>query len=213
MTRDRIKRCCVPRTYLPVLGVLSLFVGLAAAGAGCGGGHGMAGGSAFGMLDPQIQAMNNRLATYFETVQGNLADIETGGLTPSEIGAGSQEMAWASLETVKEEYGRWMHARLNALGETAAFAGKCWMMMGDAMIGPYPEGGGTCPCAPYMNQSVEELNRHLSEMSAWMQNRDPSGIPDEMNAHWGAMSGHLMRMRASMQQMHGSSGHTMGRMH
>lgn len=207
MAPDRVKRCSVQRTFLPVLGVLSLFVGLAAAGTGCGGGHGSDGENAFRLLDPKIQAMNDRLATHYETVNGILADLETGGPTTTGLQAGSQEMVWATIEDEKEDYGRQMHALLDSLGETAAFVGDCWMMMGEAMIGPYPGGAGTCPCAPYMDTSGEELNRHLSEMNAWMQERDPSGIAHEMDAHWESMSAHLVQMRASMQQMHGSSGH------
>jgi len=57
-----------------------------------------------------------------------------------------------------------------------------------------------------MNASEEELDQHLDEMPAWMNQQDPSALWEEMGRHQEWMQSDIQEMDAQMRQMYGTHG-------
>ena len=57
-----------------------------------------------------------------------------------------------------------------------------------------------------MNASEQELDNHLDEMLAWMNQQDPSGLRGEMDRHQEWMHSDIQEMDAHMRQMYGTHG-------
>ena len=184
---------------------------------GCGGGHdgiGDGGSDALSMLEPSIQALDNRLQSHYTAVTGVLNSADAGnaatqGIRSEEYSAaqdlGLMDEDWLAIRMETEDYGQDMQRILDDLGETVTMIGACQMMMGGMMFGS-PNAGNTCPCQPYMNTSTEEVEQHLDEMLTWMDREDPSKLWEEMNSHRGAMRSDIQDMGSHMRQVYGSQG-------
>ena len=207
------------QTRKSMLGILVpaiVFIGLW----GCGDDDTQTGTDALSMLEPSIQALDTRLQSHYETVAGVLNSAEArnaatqGGLF--EASAETQELAlmnedWQAIHRERDDYGQDMHRIMNNLGETVTTVGTCRMMMGGMMFG-HQRDEDTCPCEPYMDVTDEEIDQHLSEMLAWMDQQDPSGLWEEMNRHSEQMRFHVDGMDSHMRQTYGSHGGMMGMM-
>jgi hypothetical protein len=187
---------------------------------GCGGDDNQTGTDALSMLKPSIQALDTRLQSHYETVAGVLNSAEAGNSSTRrgsfEASTYTQELAltnedWQAIHRERDDYGQDMHRILNDLGETVSVVGDCQMMMGGMMFG-HQQAEGTCPCEPYMDVTDEEIDEHISEMLAWMNQQNPSGLWEEMNRHSEQMRFQIDDMDSHMRQTYGSHGGMMGMM-
>ena len=190
---------------------------------GCGAGHDGIGGTdgdALSMLEPGIQALDNRLQSHYTAVTDvlNSADERSAVTQGTRSGAdaavqdlGLMDEDWQAIRMETEDYGQDMHRILNDLGERVTMIGACQMTMGGMMFGS-PNGGNTCPCEPYMDTSTEELEQHLDEMLRWMDREDLSRLWEEMDSHRGVMRSDIEDMGSHMRQAYGAHGGMMGMM-
>ena len=216
----------IRKSTLALLVLGFLFIGLW----GCGDDHNQTGTDALwlflssifspNMLEPSIQALDTRLQSHYETVTGVLDSAEAVNaatrVDPLEASTETQELGlmnedWEVMHGERDDYAQDMRRILNNLGETVTTVGACQMMMGGMMFG-HQQAEDVCPCEPYMDVTDEELDQHLSEMLAWMNQQDPSGLLEEMNRHWEEMRSHIEDMDSHMQQTYGSHGGMMGMM-
>ncbi len=205
---DQIRKF-MPFLLLPAIVMFGLW--------GCGVGHddmGGTGSDGLSMLEPSIQALDNRLQSHYTAVTGvlNSADARNAATQGIRSGAyaavqdlGLMDEDWQAIRMETEDYGQDMHRILNDLGETVTMIGACQMMMGGMMFGS-PNAGNTCPCEPYMDTSTEELEQHIAEMLTWMDREDPSRLWEEMDSHWGVMRTDIRDMGSHMRQVYGSQG-------
>jgi hypothetical protein len=187
---------------------------------GCGDDNNQTGTDALSMLEPNIQAMDSRLQSHYETVTGVLISAEAGNAStqggPFEASTYTHGLAltnedWQAIHRERDDYGQDMHRILNDLGETVSVVGDCQMMMGGMMFGT-SNVGNTCPCQPYMDTSTEELEQHLDEMLTWMDLEDSSRLWEEMDSHRGVMRSDIEEMGSHMRQVYGDHGGMMGMM-
>jgi hypothetical protein len=187
---------------------------------GCGDDNNQTGTDALSMLEPNIQAMDSRLQSHYETVTGVLISAEAGNAStqggPFEASTYTHGLAltnedWQAIHRERDDYGQDMHRILNDLGETVSVVGDCQMMMGGMMFG-HQHDEDTCPCEPYMDVTDEEIDQHISEMLAWMNQQNPSGLLEEMDRHWEQMGSHIQNTHSHMRQTYGSHGGMMGMM-
>ncbi len=160
---------------------------------GCGGDH-STGQNGFALLEPSLKSLTSRLQAHYGTIQGLLGSSITIATTPD----------WNAIQRERDEYGQQMHDSLNDLGEKVTMIGNCWMMMGDMME---DTGDGTiCPCQPYMENAIDELDTHLSNMLSWMNQHDPDGLWEEMGRHMQQMGSSIQNMSSHMNQLYGPHG-------
>lgn len=195
-----------------------VFIGLW--GCGADNDDNQAGTDALGMLEPNIQALDTRLQSHYATVTDVLDSVEVGNPAtqagPFKASAETQELGridedWEALNRERRDYGQDMHRILNNLGDAVAMVGACQMMVGGMMFG-HQNAEDVCPCEPYMDVTDEEIEQHLSEMLASMNQQDPSDLREEMNRHWERMRSHIQDMESHMRQAYGSHGGMMGMM-
>ncbi len=156
--------------------------------------------SDFATLSPYLQALNDRVDSHHEYVQGI---FEYRSKVPD---SGPSEEDWDALHEEHSNYDNDMHGYLDVLGNMVTHIGNCQMWLGGMMYGPHGT-NDTCPCQSYMNEVIEELDHHLSEMLSWMELHDLDGLLGEMNRHMEQIGIHLLEMREHMQQLYGHSHH------
>lgn len=184
---------------------------------GCGRGHDGIGGTdgeVLSMLEPSIQALDNRLQSHYTAVTGILDSADERSAVTQGIRSGAYAVVqdlglmdedWQAIRMETEDYGQDMRRILNDLGERVTMIGACQMTMAGMMFGS-PNDGNTCPCEPYMDTSTEELERHLDESLTWMDREDPSRLWEEMDSHRGVMRTDIQDMGSHMRQVYGPQG-------
>ena len=166
----------------------------------------------FDSLRPNLQSMDNRLEGYYTKVAGILESASpaslampassSGGLSAAGPPSDPQQVDWDALDRVCRQYIQDMDRLTNDLGESVTRIGTCRMMMQDVLVSP-PDAVNTCPCQPYMNDCLDELDRHFSGMQTWMSRQNPAGVWQEMNTHRSRMGSDIQELDSQMRQTYG----------
>ena len=164
---------------------------------GCGSDH-HGGMDDLSTANVYLQALDQRLESHFDTVQGIL-EISDRGIPGTADLDSLSDSHWEELRIEYDAYREVMHEYMNAYGGTMAMFGNCRMRAGGVWYGP--EGSfGSCPCQPYLNRTETELDSHLSDMFLWMELEAPGLLRTEMDRHRSQMRFHLDAMTGHMQQ-------------
>ena len=173
---------------------------------GCGGDTSTDSQDDLSSLQPDLQALNARLDTHYDSVTAILGSPVSASATSeaTDLAASLTEDDWAAVRRETDDYGREMHRILNDLGEKVTMVGACQMMIGGMMVGPHD--GDSCSCQPYIDGSADELQDHLSLMLSWMGQRNQNGLWDEMGRHMEQMESHIQSMANHMREIYGVDG-------
>ncbi|MEW6442628.1 MAG: hypothetical protein AB1640_16955 [bacterium] len=170
---------------------------------GCGGGGDDPANGSPGLLYSDLQDLDTTIQSHVETVEGVLG---TGARSVQQEAAAVLTPAdWEALRAESVDYSTEMNHMLGSLGEDVTSAGDCQISYGGMMYGP-PDSGGSCPCQSYLDGIGRELDRHLRDMSSWMDQHDPSGLWQEMIRHRDRMRSHITDMGSHMEHLYGHDG-------
>ena len=180
---------------------------------GCGHDDMNVGDARYGQLEPFVTQMNSRLASHYGTVQtalfpqGNQGQGERNPGTEAEGGdiqAPAPDPDWDMVTAESEEYASQMLSILSELGGAVSRMDSCRMMMGGRIAAP-GDSQSTCPCEPYMDASADEVDRHHAEMTDWLQQRDATGLWEEMTRHMEEMGARIRSMDSHMRMTYGGA--------
>ena len=173
---------------------------------GCGGDASTDSQDDFASLQPDLQALNARLDTHYDSVAAILGSPVSASTASeaADLAASLTEDDWAAVRKDTDEYGQEMHRILNDLGDKVTMVGACQMMIGGMMIGPHD--GDSCSCQPYMDSSADELQDHLSLMLSWMGQHNQEGLWGEMGRHMEQMGSRIQSMANHMREIYRADG-------
>ena len=173
---------------------------------GCGGDASTTSQDDFASLQPDLQALNVRLDTHYDSVTAIIGSPVSASATSetTDLAASLTEDDWAEVRRETDEYDQDMHRILNDLGDKVTMVGACQMMIGGMMVGHHD--GDPCSCQTYMDGSADELQDHLSLMLSWMGQHNQNGLWEEMGRHMEQMGSRIQSMANHMRESYRADG-------